>query len=228
MGSGCGLMAATSPPPVPPVGRREGALEQAVEALSAGVDDARLFEDRQQVGCAGHGALGGRRGGPQDPLRVRAVGRGLAGADGRLPHDGQDRALDRPDDGGVGRLRAAGQGPREVAAVEARPSAHRGGHAPEDLAEDDAGVASRAHQGAEADRLGDGRQGALGDGQPMDLVQRGADGGGHVGAGVAVGYGEDVEGVDLIDMGQEVPGGLLEGGQQTLPVAGSCGRHRVL
>ena len=128
------------------------ALEQPVDPLPAGVDDAGFAEDREQRRRSGDGLLGRLDGRGQDGLDVvRLLGghdRGL----GRLADHRQDRALDRLRNRAVGRLRAPRERMREVEAVEPRLAGERLGHAPEDLARDHAGVAAGAHQRAEGDR----------------------------------------------------------------------------
>ena len=72
-----------------------------------------------------------------------------------LADHGQDRALDRLRDRPVGGPRALRQGVRQVEPVEPPLPAEALGHAAEDLARDDPGVAARAHQRPEADRRRD-------------------------------------------------------------------------
>ena len=137
---------------------------------------------------------------------------------GRLADDRQDRALDRLGDRAVGRPRALRQRVGEVEAVEPALAAEALGHAPEDLAGDDARVAAGAHQRPEADR-GRDPLGRLAGGR-LGLVERGPDRGEHVRAGVAVGDRVDVEAVDLVDVGLEVGDGRPERLEQPGAVAG--------
>ena len=89
------------------------ALEEPVQALAAGVDDAGLAQDREQARRPGDRLLGGVDRGRQHGLDVVvALGRDDRRV-GRLADDGQDRALDRLGDrpvGGPGAL-ATGRGP---------------------------------------------------------------------------------------------------------------------
>src|SRR6185369_16830277 len=101
----------------------------------------------------------------------------------------------------------------------------------QDLARDDARVAPRTHQGAVAHGGGDPFRGSLA-ARRLGLIERSTDGREHVGAGIAVGDREYVQGVDLVDVILEVrdrapesveetgPGALLDGHQATsVPLA---------
>ena len=113
------------------------------------------------------------------------------------------------------------QGVGQVEPVEPALAAEPLGHAPEDLAGDDAGVAARAHQRPEADRGGDplGRLAR----DRLRLVERGLDRREHVRAGVAVGDRVDVEAVDLVDVRLEVGDGGAERVEQAGAVAATDG-----
>ena len=93
----------------------------------------------------------------------------------------------------------------------------------EDLARDDARVAARTHEGAEADRGGDpvGRLAR----DRLGLVERGPDRGQHVRPGVAVRDRIDVEAVDLVDVRLEVRDRRPERIEQPVPVAGAAGHQ---
>ena len=196
---------------------QQRALEQAVQPLPARIDDAGLAQDGQQARRPGDRLLGRVERGGQDRLDVVVA---LGGDDrgvGRFADDRQDRPLDRLGDRAVGRLRPLRQRVREVEAVEPALAAEPLGHAAEDLAGDDPGVAAGAHQRPEADRGGD-PLGRL-TGHAFGLVERGLDGRQHVRAGVAVRDGIDVEGVDLVDVRLEVRDRRAEGAEQALAVA---------
>ena len=193
-------------------------LEQPVDALAAGVDDAGLPQDRQERRRASHGLLGGLDGGSQDRLDVVRLLGGDDGGLGRLADDGQDRAFDRLRDGAVGRLRAARQGVGEIQAVEPGLAGEPLGHPAEDLAGDYARVAAGAHKRPESDRRGDTLNRDLRN--TLGLVERGLDCRVHVRAGVAVRHGVDVEAVDLLDVGLEVGDGRPECVEEPLAVAG--------
>ena len=140
------------------------------------------------------------------------------GRRGRLADDGQDRALDRLGDRAVRGPAPSRERMGEVEAVEPPLPAEAVGHPAEDLARDDARVAPGAHQRAEADRGGDA-VGRLA-GHALGLVERRTDRRQHVRARVAVGDREDVEGVDLVDVGLEVGDGGPEGLEEPGPVTG--------
>ena len=135
---------------------------------------------------------------------------------GGLPHDGEDRALDRLHHRAVGGLRRPVEGGRDhrgVGRLVAAVAQHLD-HAPQDLGEDDAGVAAGAHERAVADGLARRRQVIVG---PVELLAHRAQGERHVRARVAVGNGIDVEPVDHLAVGgqgiavadDQRPGGQL-------------------
>ena len=97
---------------------QERALEQPVQALPAGVDDAGLAQDGQQARRPGDRLLGRLEGRGQDDLDVVVALGGRDRRGGRLADDREDRALDRLGDGAVGRLGALAQGVGQVEAVE--------------------------------------------------------------------------------------------------------------
>ena len=138
------------------------------EAEAAGVDDARLAQDRQQVRAAPHGLLPGveRASSTSAMQRVLALGvvvvqprlghvRELGGDPvGHLAHDGEDRALGRLAHGAVGAVGRARHGGADQHGVDELAGA-RGellGRTADELGEDHARVAARAEQR----RAGDG------------------------------------------------------------------------
>ena len=197
--------------------RLERALEQAEQALSAGVDDVRLAQDRQQRGRFRDRALRGidRSGQHRLDVVVPLGGRDRRG--GRLADDREDRALDGLGHGLVRGLRAGVERVREVEAVEPLLALEALGDPREDLARDDARVAARAHERAEARGVGHPVGVGIRPG-PVRLLEGRADRREHVGAGVAVRDREDVERVDLVDVrleagdrgpeGREEPGAV--------------------
>ena len=153
-----------------------------------------------------------------DPPPSAADGPGLR----RLADHGQDRALDRRAHRAVGRRRRLGQRPGPRRAVGLVPLGQDGGQAPQDLAEDHPAVAAGAHERAVADGLagvGHRRAGAL------ELGDHRLEGQGHVGAGVTVGDGVDVETVDRVLVR---PQEVAEGGDRRPQVVSAeelAGRH---
>ena len=155
-----------------------------------------------------------------------------SGGGGPGIRDGEDRALLRVSDARTGRGGPAGEGCREQRCLD-----HLGtgvdddvADAPDDLADDDAGVAARREQDRPLERVALAHQaggaedaGALVDGD--HLVDGRVEGEVEVGPGVAGGHGEDVEGVDLGTSGRE------RRSSQQRPVAGGGGpgqRQRVV
>ena len=178
----------------------EGRVEQQQEAGSSRIHDAGGLQHREQVGCVVQRLLRPppRRG--EDVEQRAALPRDARRRAGGLSDHGEDGALDGPQDGGVG-----GRG----------GGAERGGHhrgidlvrvlegeadAPEDLAEDHARVASRPHERAVRDGAAGGHQ--LGR-HAFHLDHDGVERAGHVGAGVAVGHGIDVEAVEPRGVGPD-------------------------
>ena len=196
---------------------KEGALEEAVEPLSAGVDHARFPEDREQARRPRHRLLCGRKRRGQDELDVVVALRCEDRRVGRLADDREDRTLDGLRHRAVGRLRALRQRVGEVEAVEAALAAQPFGHPAEDLAGDDARVAPRTHQRPEADR----RRDPLGApaGHLLCLLERRLDGGEHVRAGIAIRDRVDIEGVDLVDVRLQIPDGRPECGEEPVTIA---------
>ncbi len=153
----------------------------------ARVDDAGLPEDVEQLGR------------PEDAV-VAALDQVPEQLDGRLPAPrlglvgqladrGQHRPLDRLADGAVGRVGRAPDGARQVGAL-----AERVGGAADDLREDDARVAARAHQRRAGDLVRE--RGAVGRGRALERLRDRAHGQRQVRAGVAVRHRIDVQVVD--------------------------------
>ena len=194
------------------------------QRVAAGVDDAALAQDRQQVGAALDGRLAGAQRALEDVGDERVLHRGVAlGAQPRVAHvrdlgrharrhvaqDGEDRALGRLAHRAVRALRGA----RHRGADEDRVDELAGaadellGGAADELREDDAAVAAGAEQGRAGDGLDDLVAADLVDEatspcervrrEPVELGEHGLQRERHVVAGVAVGDREDVEVVDL-------------------------------
>ena len=172
-------------------------LDEGGEAVGTGVDDAVLLEDGQEVRRAGDGLVrlddeGLEHLGDRHLLLLAAVG-----ARRHVADDGEDRALDRLADCLEGDLHAVAECRRDVRRSDGLARTDEAlRHAAEDLARDDAGVAAGTHEGAVRDRLGNGLHVRV-CGKRLDLTDDGAERERHVGAGVAIGHGEDVELVDV-------------------------------
>ena len=203
----------------------ERPLQEAIQALTARVDHARLAQDREQAGRLRDGPVGRLDRRREDRLDVVVVlSRQLGGRRGLADH-GQDRALDRLLHGCIRGLRRQSEGMGQIEPVDPLLARDRPRHPVEDLRRDHPGIAAGAHERPEADRRGDpiGRPA----GRSFGLVERDADGGGHVRTGVAVGHWEDVEVVDLVDVGLEVGDRGAECRQETVAVAASAGHART-
>ena len=148
-----------------------------------------------------------------EPLFVgREVGELAGERVGHLAEDGQHRPLGGLADRVVGGVGGGGEGGGDQQRVDqlARARGQLLGGAADDLGEDHAGVAARAHQRRPRQRLHQRRAADLVEPlavDPVELVQHRAHGHRHVVAGVAVGDREHVEVVHLL-----APG--LQGGQR--------------
>ena len=187
------------------------------EPVGAGVHDARLLEHRELLRPALHRLLGG----VERPLhhlgdqRVLLLGRGvgaeprgvhvrevLGHAVGHRAHRAQHRALGRLAHrviGGVGRAGERGGHEHRIHQLAGARRQLLGGAA-HDLREDHAAVAARAQQRG----AGHGGHQLLAPdhverlaAEPVELLEHGAQGHGHVVPRVAVGDREDVQVVDL-------------------------------
>ena len=189
----------------PPCQHGLGRVEDHAEPAAAGVDHAGVAQHRQLLrgvrqGLAGGGrCLGEHVAGPRPGLGGTRLGRLRRGS-----HHGEDGALDGRAHGGVRTVRRLAQSPRHDAGVAllGRRGGDGGGQGAEHLAEDHPAVAARPQQRALAEGGEPGEEITV---VPVTfssgLAQRVAGGGHgevHVGAGVAVGHGVDVERVDLL------------------------------
>ena len=198
--------------------------KQAIQPLAAGVDDAGLAQDGEQARRPRDRLLGAVDRRRQDGLDIVLVLGPFDRDIGCLTDDRQDRSLDRLGDRAIGGPSPFPERVREVEPVEPTLAGDGLRHATHDLAGDDARVAPGAHQRAEADRRSDAvRRGVAG---ALALLERRLDGRQHVAAGVTVGDREDVEAVDLLDVGLEIRDRGAEGLEKPGPVAGSS-RHQA-
>ena len=175
-------------------------LEENGKSKGAGVDHAVLLEDGQQVGRAGDRLVR-----LDDDSIERILGRellllALIGLGRDIAQDREDRALDGLADSLEGNLDGTTEGEGNVGGRNRLVGRDKAlGHAAQDLRGDDAGVAAGTHQGAVGDGAGDGFHVGVGRKSRKLLGHRGKRER-HVGTGVAVGYGEDVELVDLLGL----------------------------
>ncbi len=137
---------------------------------------------------------------------------------GHVACHGQDRALDRLGNSSEGRRATLAQRLRQLGATDRIRLVDGLPEATEDLRQDHAAVAARAHQCAEAQRRGHARNRPLGLGHPLGLVYRRLDRGQHVRARIPVGDRKDVERVHLVDASVQQSPGEAKGGQQVVAV----------
>ena len=121
-----------------------------------------------------------------------------------LAEDGEHRPLGRVADGLVGGVGGAREGRGDKNRVDqlTGPGGQLLGGATDDLAEDHAGVAAGAHERGPGQGGNELLAADLVDGlaavEPVELLHDGVHRHRHVVAGVAVGYGKDVEVIDLL------------------------------
>lgn len=175
-------------------------LQEDSKAKGAGVDHAVLLQNRQQVGRTGDGLIG-----LDDDSVERVLGRellllALVGLGRNIAQDRENRALDGLADGLEGDLDGAAERVGDVGGRDRLIGRDEAlGHAAQDLRGDDAGVTASTHQGAVGDGAGDGLHVGIGR-KSRELLGHRGECERHVGTGVAVGYGEDVELVDLLGL----------------------------
>ena len=208
-----------------PAQRGDHAREHHGQAVAAGVDDARLAQDRQQLRPARDRQLARaqrRLQHARDHRVLLVVGhlvvqarlvhvRDLGGDPGRhLAHDGEDRALGRLAHGAVRAVGGAGHRGGDQHRVDQLAGARDQllGGAAQELGEDHARVAARAEQRGAGDGVHELVAADVVDvalrRQAVQLVEHGAQGERHVVPGVAVGDREHVEVVDLAAAGLEL------------------------
>ena len=172
------------------------ALQDQQIAVSARVHHAGLFQHRVLVGGLLQRLFGGLDGGAQHGLGVPGLFGGLHRRVAGDAGHGEDGALGglhhRLVGGGAALPQALGQG----GAVGGAGVLHALCDATEQQGGDDAGIAPGApQQGAGGDLQGAAQGGVF---QLVQRVGRVVQGHGHIGAGVAVGHREHIEGVDFL------------------------------
>ena len=175
--------------------RGEKAAHDGHKSHAARVHDARLLQYGQKFGGLRERPVPFLDDGGKEGLKVLILARDLDGVLTHHANDGEDGALLGDGDGAVCDLGARLQSLGE------RPGVHFGlavvqdGTDPaEDLREDDARIAARTAQSALGDVIAHVGEAVGGSGEFLDRrLHRER----HVGAGIAVGHGEDVERVHL-------------------------------
>ena len=175
-------------------------LQEDGKAKGAGVDHAVLLQNRQQVGRAGDRLIGLDNDGIERVLGRELLLFALVGLGRDIAQHREDRALDGLADGLEGHLDGTTEGEGDVGGRNGLVGGDKAlGHAAQDLRGNDAGVTAGAHQGAVGDGAGNGLHVGIG-GKGGELLGHRGERERHVGAGIAVGYGEDVELVDLLGL----------------------------
>ncbi len=166
------------------------ALKDNHDALAPCVHDAGLLQDGQQVGGVLQGALAGSQHQvPQLGHIGNLAGLGLLGGDAGHRQDG---ALGGLHDGLVSGLHALLQSQDQIVGAGLLLALQGLGEAAEQQAGDDARVAAGAPQHGGSGGLGGLAHGAV-SAQSFQLADGSAHRHAHVGAGVTVGHGEDVQ-----------------------------------
>ena len=174
-------------------------LEDHHVAHAARVHNAGLLEHGIKVDGVGQGLFPGGDGGLQRVLQRGALLRGGAGGLGGQAGDGEDRALGGLHDGLVGGVHALLHSGGEGARVRLVQALELFGNAAKQQAQNHAGVAARRAQQGGGHAVSRG-----GDGGKLILPQLHGGlfhGQAHVGAGVAVRNGKNVQIIDGLDIG---------------------------
>ena len=175
----------------------EHSLENEAQPLAAGVHNPSLFQHRQQVGGVLQSVCGAHAGGVPHLNGIAAQLQGFTAPFGSDSGHGEDSAFRGLHYSLVGLVHAQLQRGHQVFGGDLLLALQALGDAPEQQGQNDAGVAPGApqHGGSRLFRcLGSvGRVVQL-----LHFLRRGANGHGHVGAGVAVGHGENVQLVHLL------------------------------
>ena len=175
-------------------------LKENSKAKGAGVDHAVLLQNGQQVGRAGDGLVGLDDDGVERVLGRELLLLALVGLGRDIAQHREDRALNGLADGLEGDLDGSAERIGDVGGRNGLIGRNETlGHTAQDLRGDDTGVAAGAHQGAVGDGAGDGLHVSVG-GKSGELLGHRGERERHVGAGVTVGHGEDVELVDLLGL----------------------------
>lgn len=165
------------------------------QPLPTGINHTRLLEDSQLVGVRS-GLFAPFQHALQQKAQVAALFGGVGGFAGAFANDGEDGAFDRLHDAAVGGVGGGLEGVGQIGGVERFFALEAFGQPAPYLAEDDAGVAARAHERTVGQLFGDLTHvlffAVLHTAVSRLHRQQ------HVGAGVAVGYGEDVEGINVL------------------------------
>ena len=175
-------------------------LQEDGKAKGAGVDHAVLLEDGQKVGRAGDGLVGLDDDGVERILGRELLLLALVCLRRNITQDREDCTLDGLTNSLEGDLDGATEGESDIGGRNGLIGRDKAlGHAAQDLRGDDAGVAASTHQGAVGDGASNGLHVGIG-GKGGKLLGHRGERERHVGAGVTVGYGEDVELVDLLGL----------------------------
>ena len=168
-------------------------------ALAAGVHNAGLFQHGVEVDGVLQGLFTGLDGADQAVFQAGPGGGCLGSGGGGQAGDGEYGALGRLHNGLVSGLHAVGHSAGELHGPCGLGAFQAPGDAPEQQGEDDAGVAPGAPEQGGGDTVGGG-----GNGLKILLAQLGGGlvhGQAHVGAGVSVGHGKDVQVVYHLGVG---------------------------
>ena len=181
-----------------PEGGEHGAEDDKI-ALAAGVHNAGLFQHRVQVDGVLQRFLAGLDGADQGGLQAGAGSGSLGRGGGGQAGHGEDGALGRLHDGLVGRVDPVLHGAGKLHGAGGLNALEPAGDAPEQQGQNHAGVAAGAPQQG-------GGHAVSGGGHRFKLLLAQLHSGfvhgqAHVGAGVAVGHGEDVQVVDHLGIG---------------------------
>ena len=220
-GAADALQAQVDGRPNAPLQRLQRPAEHGDDAQAAGVHDAGLFQHGQLFGGAGQciyrrsvgglpeGCGIGRAGGGITIAGIIRGGGGLGGGADYRQHGAFLGLADGLVSGGGGGVKSVDQ----AAGVQGVGAGGAVGESAQHLGEDDAAVAAGAPESAGGQRLGHGA-GGVSVTIFFHAGDAGAEGEQHIGAGVAVGDGEHIEGVGGVAVEFQVGGGALPGAAQ--------------
>ena len=184
------------------IGRPQHAFQDEEQAFPAGVDHSGLLEHRQEIWRPfdrfvgrPHGRFQHFQPGP------RPLFQSLSCRLGNVLRHRQDRSFDRAHDTLVGGITGYGQSRHKPGGVHVDAFIQRAGEAAPQLREDHARIAPGAHQGAVGHGVGDLAHRSVG--HVLDLSPGRLHRQCHIGAGVAVGNGKHVQGVDNLGIGPQ-------------------------
>ena len=171
----------------------ESDIEQQHEAGAARINNTSVGQHLQHLGSAGK-RIGTRRVCCfENTEKIRTGIRGGSATFGRNTNNSEDRSFDRLHDGAIGSSGGSIERSCERCAINDWSGAELGGQSTQDLRKDHTRISTSAHQRSVRNGLTGGIKIGIG---AIELGHNRSQGEGHVGSGVAIGHGIDVQPVD--------------------------------